>query len=77
MLVELCEMIGNEETGDSIYNPLQKQDCSHSGYRVGRLLIHDIQQLRGPLTPTEASRMVLLARLCLQGEGVGSARLPM
>ncbi|KAG1880509.1 hypothetical protein C8R48DRAFT_684342 [Suillus tomentosus] len=44
--------------------------------RVGRLLIHDIQQLRGPLTPTEASRMVLLARLCLQGEGVGSARLP-
>ncbi|KAG1907896.1 uncharacterized protein F5891DRAFT_997674 [Suillus fuscotomentosus] len=44
--------------------------------RVGRLLIHDIQQLRGPLTPTEASRMVLLARLCLQGEGVGSAQLP-
>ncbi|KAG2126341.1 uncharacterized protein EDB93DRAFT_1109693 [Suillus bovinus] len=44
--------------------------------RVGRLLIHDIQQLRGPLTPTEASRMVLLARLRLQGEGVGSAQLP-
>ncbi|KAG1770821.1 hypothetical protein EV702DRAFT_1202295 [Suillus placidus] len=44
--------------------------------RVGRLLMHDVQQLRGPLTPTEASRMVSLARLQLQGEGVGSAQLP-
>jgi hypothetical protein len=70
-------MIGNEEAGDSIYDLLTKQDCSHSGYRVGRLLMHDIQQLQGPLTPTEASRMVSLARLHLQGEVVGSAQLPM